>query len=118
MNHVKMIINQLKQKQTQATTAASATLQDFDLPGDHRMEKIRAEKLRSVKHQYNSCLKWLRAANRMLKQLKGKDKKKERDDKKREIVGHKGHLNDLLARIGTYSDEERLHGFKEADNGD
>ncbi len=114
MTHVQRIIDQLKQKQVQTNTAAPANPQVFDLPGDHRVAEMKAKELLMLKHEYNSCLKWLRVATNKLKKEKEKGKK---NNLRREIDGYKGRMTELLTRIGTYTDEERMYGFKEAQNG-
>ena len=114
MGHVQSIIDQMKQKQAQATTAAPIIPQTLDLPGDHRAANMKAQEILYLKGQYNSCLRWLRMATQRFKRAK---KKSDKDKVHSEIAGYRGRMAELLTRIGTYDDEERLHGFKEVQHG-
>ena len=113
MGHVYNIIQQMKQKQVQATTAAPAIPQVFDLPGDHRLVKIKQREILAAKQEYTRSLKWLRDANKKLQRLKSKEKK---EGLRKQIAATKEHMTKLLTQIGAYSDEERMNGFGEVQN--
>ncbi|MCX6133027.1 MAG: hypothetical protein NTU47_04345 [Ignavibacteriales bacterium] len=113
MGHVHNIIQQMKQKQVQATTAAPAVPQVFDLPGDHRLVKIIQAQILATKQEYTRSLKWLRDANQKYLRLRAKDK---REYLRKQIVATKEHMAKLLTQIGSYSADERMHGFVEVQN--
>ena len=113
MGHVNIMIQQMKQQQVQAITAAPAGPQVFDLPGDHRLVKIKERELFAAKEEYTNSLKWLRDSNKKLQRLRVKEKK---EGLRKQIAATKEHMTKLLTQIGSYSDEERMNGFGEVQN--
>jgi hypothetical protein len=114
MGHVQSILESMKKKQVQANTAVPAKQQSFDLPGDHRREIRNAQEVLSAKKEYTRCVRWLQEGSKKMRALRAKDKKVQL---KKEITHTKAHMGELLDKIGSYSDEEKVWGFKEADNG-
>lgn len=109
MGHVQSILNKRKKAQT-ATPSASAASTKIELPGLHRREKLQQINADSYKREYNRPLKELRDLTKKISSLKG-DQKKLAVERKNAL---KVHMADLLTKIGAYTHDEEMYGFKEA----
>ena len=114
MGHVHNIIQLMKQKQVQAFTTAPTVPQVFDLPGDHRLVRIKEVEILAAKEEYTRSVKSLRETNQKLQRARKKDKK---EYLRKQIAATKEHMARLLTQIGTYSEEERGYGFGVVQNG-
>lgn len=109
MTHVQHIL-QLRRKAQAATPPAQIVLPD--LPGINRRERRMKISKEAQKREYNRILAECRKLAKNRRSAKG--------EKKRELGARladvRKHMDGLLTLIGTYTTEEKLHGFKEGDH--
>lgn len=110
MGYVQFILDSRIKAQTEIPSAPAALK---DLPGLHRREGIIETEKSRAKVEYNVTLKRIRDLNKKLRGVSGGAKK----DYKIAVAQSREHAESQLKIIGTYTPEEKLHGFKEDDNG-
>ena len=109
MGYVQLILDSRKKIQT--TPSGSVPL--LDLPGFKRREGMIEDEQMKAQREYTSAVERLRSLNKKIKSVKGEAKKDIRSD----ISRLKDHMNNLLSRVGPYSSDQRLFGFKEENHG-
>lgn len=105
MGYVQIILDSRKKIQA----APTGVVPLLDLPGFKRREGLIEDEQLKAKREYNYAVERLRALNKKIKSVKGDAKK----DIKNETSRLKDHMNNLLARVGPYTSDQRLFGFKE-----
>ncbi len=115
MGHVQFILeNRKKHVQAEIPPAPiRSVILPQGLPGINRRERQLKLNKTALKRQYNEALVGLRNLNKTRKSMR-REKKREMTAR---IAGLKGRMSDLLEGIGVYTPEEKLHGFREDNDG-
>lgn len=85
-----------------------------DLPGLTRRKNQQQVDQKELKDEYNRTLNEVRDAAKKQKSAKGAKKKKEKTQAMKATCAH---MEDLLTKIGTYTSDEKMSGFKEDGDG-
>ena len=108
MGYVQLILDSRKK----ILTSPNGIVPLLDLPGFKRREGMIEDEQMKAQREYTSAVERLRTLNKKIKSVKGESKK----DIRSEISRLKDHMNNLLARVGPYSSDQRLFGFKEGNH--
>jgi hypothetical protein len=113
MGHVKTILGQMKKTKSSEVHTNLLATHSPDLPGDHRIEEADNKMRAMLKQEYNVILKLHRST---VKKHRTSTDKTDRANLNKLISRYKGRLKELLTRIDVFTNEEKLHGFKEVKN--
>jgi hypothetical protein len=109
MGYVQFILESRSKTKTAPNSAPGVIL---DLPGLKRREGIIDDAKQRAKREYTDSVHRLREMNKKYKSLSGTAKK----DMKAAIARKKTHMESLLITIGSYTNDEKLFGFREGNH--